>query len=123
MVNMSTISSNEKDSVVPPRLQEIVMMTSHDISVDDDLEAAAKEVKGKMKVDTNDGLLNPDLLLKEYGISEDDVDFDNALQILGGKRPTSVTSVKSKRHSKKRESEEPYVPTKDIKILKRIAIK
>ncbi|KAL5729073.1 hypothetical protein ACHQM5_002075 [Ranunculus cassubicifolius] len=65
---MSTISSNEKDSVVPPRLQEIVMMTPHGISVDDDLEAAAKQVKEKMKVDTNYGLLNPDLLLKEYGI-------------------------------------------------------
>ncbi|KAL5732212.1 hypothetical protein ACHQM5_004859 [Ranunculus cassubicifolius] len=110
---ISTISSNEKDSVVPPRLQEIVMMTPHSVSVDDDLDAAAKQVKEKMKRDTSDGLLNPDLLLKEYGISEDDADFENALQNLRGKTPASVTSVKSKRNDKKRKSEEPCAPTRD----------
>ncbi|KAL5715670.1 hypothetical protein ACHQM5_017460 [Ranunculus cassubicifolius] len=109
---ISTISSNEKDSVVPPRLQEIVM-TPHSVSVDDDLDAAAKQVKEKMKRDTSDGLLNPDLLLKEYGISEDDADFENALQNLRGKTQASVTSVKSKRNDKKRKSEEPCAPTRE----------
>ncbi|KAL5703564.1 hypothetical protein ACHQM5_022097 [Ranunculus cassubicifolius] len=93
----------EKIEATLPRLRDVVM-TPHNRSVDDDLNAGAKEVKEKMKSDSEAGLLNPELLQK-YVIADGEVDFTEALQNGGGKLSSSgVISVKSNRsQSEKRE--------------------
>ncbi|KAL5709167.1 hypothetical protein ACHQM5_019886 [Ranunculus cassubicifolius] len=93
----------EKIEATLPQLRDVVM-TPHSISVEDDLNAGAKEVKEKMKSDSEAGLLNPELLQK-YVITDGEVDFTEALQNGCGKLSSSgVISVKSNRgQSEKRE--------------------
>ncbi|XP_059624435.1 RNA cytidine acetyltransferase 1-like [Cornus florida] len=87
------IASKEIDSTLP-RLKENVM-EPHSISVDEDLNEAAKQVKDDMKAKM-DGLLDPELL-QQYAIVGSEVDFENALQN-GGKVPSGgLVSVKSNR--------------------------
>ncbi|KAA8530952.1 hypothetical protein F0562_005681 [Nyssa sinensis] len=100
------IASKEIDSTLP-RLKEIVM-EPHTISVDEDLNEAAKEVKDGMKAKM-DGMLNPELL-QQFAILDREADFENALQNGGGKIPSSgLVSVKSsgnkvEKHAKQKES-------------------
>ncbi|KAK9272602.1 hypothetical protein L1049_002976 [Liquidambar formosana] len=89
------IASKEIDSTLP-RLKEIVMKP-HNISVDDDLNDAAKEVEEGMKAKM-EGLLNPEFL-QHYAIADREADFENALQNGGGKIPSGgLISVKSSRN-------------------------
>ncbi|PWA75228.1 hypothetical protein CTI12_AA243900 [Artemisia annua] len=70
-----------------------VDLKPHSISVDEDLDEAAKKVKDDLK-DKSEGLLNPDFL-QRYAIADKDLDFESALQN-GGKVPSGgVISVKS----------------------------
>uniref|UniRef100_A0A5B7B8X6 RNA cytidine acetyltransferase n=1 Tax=Davidia involucrata TaxID=16924 RepID=A0A5B7B8X6_DAVIN len=100
------IASKEIDSTLP-RLKEI-LMEPHAISVDEDLNEAAKEVKDGMKAKM-DGLLNPEFL-QQYAILDREADFENALQNGGGKIPSGgLVSVKSsgnkvEKHVKQKES-------------------
>ncbi|KAF8405889.1 hypothetical protein HHK36_007967 [Tetracentron sinense] len=86
----------------------IVVMVPHNVSVDDDLQDAAKQVKDKMKAEA-EGLLNPEFL-EEYAIVDREADIENALQNGGVKIPASgLLSVKSSRnkiekHGKEKES-------------------
>lgn len=88
---LASVSSKQFAATLPPAKE--VDLKPHSISVDEDLDEAAKKVKDDMK-DKSDGLLNPDFL-QRYAIADKDVDFESALQS-GGKVPSGgVISVKS----------------------------
>lgn len=88
------IASKEIESTLP-RLREIVM-EPHTISVDEDLNDAARQVEDGMKAKT-ESLLDPDFL-QQYDIADREADFEKALQNGGGKLPSSgLISVKSSR--------------------------
>ncbi|KAJ8768500.1 hypothetical protein K2173_022593 [Erythroxylum novogranatense] len=85
------IASNEIQSSMP-RIKERVL-EPHSISVDEDLNEAAKQVEAGMKTET-DGLLNPDIL-QQYAIVDKESEFESAL-LSGGKIASGgVISVKS----------------------------
>lgn len=90
------IASKEIESTMP-RMREIPL-EPHEISVDDDLHEAAKQVEEKMKMKmkmNNEGLLDVGTL-QQYAIVEGEVDFAGALQTGGGKVPSGgVVSIKS----------------------------
>lgn len=90
-----SIISNNMEATLPPHRE--IKLTPHSISLDDDLNAGAKEaeMQEKMKKST-EGSINPELLQK-YAIEDNEVDFENALQNGRGKIPSSgLISVKSK---------------------------
>ncbi|GAV63142.1 GNAT_acetyltr_2 domain-containing protein/tRNA_bind_2 domain-containing protein [Cephalotus follicularis] len=90
---LSDVASEQFVSTLP-RLKERVL-EPHSISMDDDLNEAAKQVEDGMKTKM-EGLLNPDFL-QQFAIVDREADFDNALQN-GGKLPSSgLVSVKSNR--------------------------
>ncbi|XVF61787.1 hypothetical protein PTKIN_Ptkin08bG0158500 [Pterospermum kingtungense] len=100
------VAAKEIDSALP-RLKERVL-EPHSISVDEDLNEAAKKVEEEMKAKT-DGLLNPDFL-QQFAIEGREGDLENALEN-GGEKMLSggVISVKSSRsvaekHGKQKES-------------------
>ncbi|KAL7230420.1 hypothetical protein ACSBR2_008828 [Camellia fascicularis] len=99
------IAAKEIDSV-QSRLREIVM-EPHAVSVDEDLNEAAQQVKEGMKAKM-DGMLNPELL-QQYAIADREADFEKALQNGGGKIASggliSVKSSKKKaeKHGKQKE--------------------
>ncbi|GAV91773.1 Helicase_RecD domain-containing protein/GNAT_acetyltr_2 domain-containing protein/tRNA_bind_2 domain-containing protein, partial [Cephalotus follicularis] len=71
------------------------VLEPHSISMDDDLNEAAKQVEDGMKTKM-EGLLNPDFL-QQFAIVDREADFENALQN-GGKLPSiGLVSVKSNR--------------------------
>lgn len=100
------IASEEIQSTLPQ--PKVTLMEPHKISVDEDLENAAREVEAEMRSNI-EGSLNPELFQK-YAIVDGDAEFENALQN-GGKIPTGgIISVKSSRnkkeeHAKQRESD------------------
>ncbi|XP_043690354.1 RNA cytidine acetyltransferase 1 [Telopea speciosissima] len=104
---LDSIASEEIKSTLP-RIKEVVMLP-HDVSVDDDLNDAAKQVKAKMQAET-ENLLNPEFL-QQYAIADRDTDFENALPNGAGKIPSSgLISIKSSRnkmekHVKQKESD------------------
>ncbi|KAK9130064.1 hypothetical protein Sjap_010551 [Stephania japonica] len=86
-----------------------VALEPHSVSLEDDLDEAAKEVKEKMKAETA-GLLDPEML-QQYAIADREADFENALQNGAVKISSSgLVSVKSnrtktaKKHDKQKES-------------------
>ncbi|CAK9320297.1 unnamed protein product [Citrullus colocynthis] len=86
------IASKEIESTMP-RMREIPL-EPHEISVDDDLHEAAKQIEEKMKMN-NEELLDVGTL-QQYAIVEGEVDFAGALQSGGGKVPSGgVVSIKS----------------------------
>lgn len=88
---LASVSSKQFAATLP-QVKE-VDLKPHSISVDEDLDEAAKKVKDDLK-DKSDGLLNPDFL-QRYAIADKDLDFESALQN-GGKVPSGgVISVKS----------------------------
>lgn len=88
------IASKEIDSI-PSRLREIVL-EPHAISVDEDLNEAAEQVKEGMKAKMMESSLNPELL-QQYAIADREADFEKALQ--GGKVPSGgLISVKTNRN-------------------------
>ncbi|XAR57323.1 tRNA(Met) cytidine acetyltransferase [Bertholletia excelsa] len=96
------VASKEIDSA-PPCLREIVM-EPHAISVDEDLDEAAKKVKEGMKVKM-DGMLDPELF-QQYAIGDREAEFEKALQN-GGKIPSGgLISVKSSRNKMKKHGKE-----------------
>lgn len=91
---LSTLASKDTLPTVS-RLKDIAM-EPHPVSVDDDLNDAAKQVEKDMKSKV-DGGLNPDLL-QQYAIVDKEADFENALQKGSGKViPGSLISIKSDR--------------------------
>ncbi|XP_022741678.1 RNA cytidine acetyltransferase 1-like [Durio zibethinus] len=100
------VASKEIDSALP-RLKERVL-EPHSISVDEDLNDAAKKAEEEMKTKT-DGLLDPEFL-QQYAIEGREADLENALEN-GGEKVLSggLISVKSSRsgvekHGKQNES-------------------
>ncbi|KAK3000847.1 hypothetical protein RJ639_020772 [Escallonia herrerae] len=91
---LNDVASKEIDSALPP-YKEIVMKP-HAISVDEDLNDAAKKVKAEMNAKM-DGVLDP-VLLQQYAIVDREADFESALQNGGGKiHAGGLVSVKSSR--------------------------
>ncbi|KAG2711705.1 hypothetical protein I3760_04G089400 [Carya illinoinensis] len=88
-----SIASKEVESTLP-RLKEIVM-EPHSISVDEDLNNAAKEVEDEMR-SKSESVLNPELL-QQYAIVEREADFENALQNGGKIQSGGLISLKSSR--------------------------
>ncbi|KAK2980376.1 hypothetical protein RJ640_014549 [Escallonia rubra] len=89
---LNDVASKEIDSALPP-YKEIVMKP-HAISVDEDLDDAAKKVKAEMNAKM-DGMLDP-VLLQQYAIVDREADFESALQNGGGKiHSGGLVSVKS----------------------------
>ncbi|XP_075516380.1 RNA cytidine acetyltransferase 1-like [Primulina tabacum] len=86
------LESNEIHSSVP-HLRDI-SMEPHPVSLEEELNAAAKQVEHEMKAKADD-MLNPDHL-QRYAIVDKEVDFENALQNGGGKALSGgLFSVKS----------------------------
>ncbi|OIW18193.1 hypothetical protein TanjilG_31313 [Lupinus angustifolius] len=91
---LNSIASKEIESTLP-RLKEIVM-EPHAVSVDEDLNNAAKQVEDDMKSKA-EALLDPELF-QRYAFADGESGFENALQNNGGKIPTGgLVSVKSSR--------------------------
>ncbi|CAH9071184.1 unnamed protein product [Cuscuta epithymum] len=88
------LASKEIDSTVS-RLKEI-KMEPHAVSLDDDLNNAAKQVREEMNAKVDDSLLDPERL-QGYAIMDREDDFKNALQNGGKVIPGGVISVKSNR--------------------------
>ncbi|XP_068320333.1 RNA cytidine acetyltransferase 1-like [Pyrus communis] len=73
------------------------LLEPHKISVDDDLNDAARKVEDGMRSNSA-GSLDPKLL-QQYAIGDRDADFENALQNGGAKLPAGgLVSVKSSRN-------------------------
>ncbi|XP_021834012.1 RNA cytidine acetyltransferase 1 [Prunus avium] len=88
------IASEEIESTLP-RPKETVL-EPHKISVNDDLNEAARKVEDGMR--SNMDGLNPELL-QQYAIGDRDAELENALQNGGVKLPAGgVVSVKSSRN-------------------------
>ncbi|EEF30197.1 conserved hypothetical protein [Ricinus communis] len=88
------IASSEILSTLP-RLKE-VKLEPHHITVEDDLNEAAKQVEDGMKAKM-EGMLNPELL-QQYAIEDKEGDLENALKNGGGKMNSGgLISVKSSR--------------------------
>lgn len=108
---LNSVAAKDIESTLP-RLRTVAM-EPHSISVDDDLNNAAKQVTEKMKAET-DGVLDPEFL-QQYAIVDRDADFECALQNGLGKISSSglisVTSNRNKidkRHGKQREMQNGY---------------
>ncbi|KAH0452600.1 hypothetical protein IEQ34_019899 [Dendrobium chrysotoxum] len=85
-----SVAAKEIDATLP-RLREVTL-APHTISLDEDLDEAAREEN--MKAD-NEGILKPELL-QRYAIVDRESDFEKALQSGAGKVPFSgLVSVKS----------------------------
>ncbi|KAK7358902.1 hypothetical protein VNO77_00843 [Canavalia gladiata] len=96
------LASKEIESTLP-RLKEIVMEPLS-VSVDEDLNNAAKQVEDDMKSKT-EALFTPELL-QQYAIEDGESGFENVLQNNGGKIPTGgLISMKSSRNAVKPEKE------------------
>ncbi|TKY57778.1 N-acetyltransferase protein [Spatholobus suberectus] len=78
------IESKEIESTLP-RLKEIVM-EPHSVSVDEDLNNAAKQVEDDMKSKA-EATFSPELL-QRYAVEDGGSEFENALKNNGGKIPT-----------------------------------
>ncbi|XP_057416267.1 RNA cytidine acetyltransferase 1 [Lotus japonicus] len=92
------LASKEIESTLP-RLKKIVM-EPHSVSVDEDLNNAAKQVEDDMK-STAEALFTPELL-QQYAIKDGESGLDNILENNGGKLPTGgLISVKSSKAEKK----------------------
>ncbi|KAL3818839.1 hypothetical protein ACJIZ3_004744 [Penstemon smallii] len=87
--HLKTITSKDTRS----HLNDITM-EPHPVSVDEDLNNAAKQVQDEMKANV-DGMPNVDLL-QQYAIVDKEADFEKALQNGGGKVVSGgVVSIKS----------------------------
>ncbi|XP_056168240.1 RNA cytidine acetyltransferase 1-like isoform X2 [Syzygium oleosum] len=105
--HLYAIAAKEIDSALP-RLKEVVL-EPHSVSVDEDLNEAAKKVEDEMKTKT-EGFLNPEFL-QQYAIVGRESDFESALQNGGKIASGGVISVKSSRekmekHKKHKENQE-----------------
>ncbi|KAJ6803117.1 RNA cytidine acetyltransferase 1-like [Iris pallida] len=89
-----SIAAKEIDTTTP-RLKEASSLAPHSISVDDDLNEAAREVTEKMKAE-NEVALNPEYL-QQYAIVDKDGDFEKALQNGAKVSAGGLISVKSSR--------------------------
>ncbi|BAT73322.1 hypothetical protein VIGAN_01079500 [Vigna angularis var. angularis] len=93
-------ASKEIESTLP-RLKEIVM-EPHSVSLDEDLNNAAKQVEDDMKSKA-ESLFTPELF-QQYAIDDGDSGFQTVLQNNDGKIPTGgLISVKSSRSAVKPE--------------------
>ncbi|MCL7033706.1 hypothetical protein MKW94_001058 [Papaver nudicaule] len=87
-----------------PRLKKVEMLP-HDISLDDDLNDAAKQVEDKMK-DESRGSLNPQFL-QQYAIVDKEAAFEEALKHGAGKIGAGgVISLKSTKQKKEKKGKD-----------------
>ncbi|ONK79120.1 uncharacterized protein A4U43_C01F3140 [Asparagus officinalis] len=90
---LHTVTTKEIESTLP-RLKEVTL-APHSVSVDEDLDEAAKEVMEKMKAE-NDGTLDLESL-QQYAIDDKEGDFNKALQNGVKVSASGLISVKSSR--------------------------
>ncbi|OVA17017.1 GNAT domain [Macleaya cordata] len=98
---LNSVASKEIESTLP-RLKKIEMLP-HNVSLDDDLNDAARQVKDKMKAET-EGLLNPEFL-QQYAIVDKEAAFADALQNGGAGKIASSGLISVKSNRKKMEKE------------------
>ncbi|MCD7447733.1 hypothetical protein HAX54_033523 [Datura stramonium] len=109
---LHNLKSKEFESNVS-RLK-VIKLEPHPISVDEDLNDAAKKVQDEMKAKTAEGLLDPELF-QQFAIVDREADFENALQNGGGKISSSgVVSIKSNK-SKLEKRSKPETENSDKK--------
>lgn len=109
---LHNLKSKEFESTVS-RLK-VIKLEPHPISVDEDLNDAAKRVQDEMKAKTTEGLLDPELF-QQFAIVDREADFENALQNGGGKISSSgVVSIKSNK-SKLEKRSKPETENSDKK--------
>ncbi|KAI3992686.1 hypothetical protein MKX01_008008 [Papaver californicum] len=99
---LNKVSAKEIESTLP--CLKKVEMLPHSISLDDDLNAAAKQVRGKMKAES-EGMLNPEFL-QHYAIVDKEAAFEEALRNGSGKIGSGgrgIISLKSTKQKKKKE--------------------
>ncbi|KAL9253303.1 RNA cytidine acetyltransferase 1-like protein [Drosera capensis] len=95
---LSGIASSQIDSTLP-RLKDFALKP-HKVSLDEDLNEAARKVEADMKAKT-EGLLNPEFL-QQYAIVGEEEDFAKALPNVGRKIPPgTLISVKSNKNLEK----------------------
>ncbi|XP_060184187.1 RNA cytidine acetyltransferase 1-like [Lycium barbarum] len=92
---LHNLRSKEFESSTVSRLKAI-KLDPHPISLDEDLNDAAREAQDEMKAKTTEDLLDPELF-QQYAIVDREADFENALQNGGGKigGSSGVVSLKS----------------------------
>lgn len=96
---LHNVAAKEIESTLP-RLNKVEMLP-HDISLDDELNDAAKQVKDKMKAES-EGSLNPEFL-QQYAIVGKEAAFDEALKKGAGKIGAGgVISLKSTKEKKEK---------------------
>lgn len=94
-----------------------IKLEPHPVSVDEDLNDAAKRVQDEMKAKTTEGLLDPELF-QQFAIVDREADFENALQNGGGKISSSgLVSIKSNK-SKLEKRSKPETENSDKKRSK-----
>ncbi|KAI3892901.1 hypothetical protein MKX03_012417 [Papaver bracteatum] len=97
---LNKVAGKEIESTLP--CLKKVEMLPHSISLDDDMNAAAKQVMGKMKAES-EGMLNPEFL-QRYAIVDKESAFEEALRNGSGKIGSGgIISVKSTKQKKKKE--------------------
>ncbi|CAD5183874.1 unnamed protein product [Musa acuminata subsp. malaccensis] len=93
--HLYNVVAREIDETLP--WLKVIEMAPHSISVDEELDQAAREVMEKMKAENDDGILNPEYL-QQYAIVDKEGEFEKALQNGGVKVSASgIVSVKSNR--------------------------
>ncbi|KAI3866765.1 hypothetical protein MKW92_052498 [Papaver armeniacum] len=97
---LNKVAGKEIESTLP--CLKKVEMLPHSISLEDDLNAAAKQVMGKMKAES-EGMLNPEFL-QRYAIVDKEAAFEEALRNGSGKIGSGgIISLKSTKQKKKKE--------------------
>ncbi|MCL7050433.1 hypothetical protein MKW94_001859 [Papaver nudicaule] len=103
---LHNVAANEIELTLP-RLKKVEMLP-HDISLDDDLNDAAKQVKDKMKAE-GEGSLDPQFL-QQYAIVDKEAAFEEALKNGAGKIGAggviSLKSTKQKKEKKEKDGKE-----------------
>ncbi|GAA0146893.1 RNA processing factor [Lithospermum erythrorhizon] len=103
------VASKEIESTLP-RLKKEITMEPHEISVDEDLNEAAKEVQAEMRAKMNAGL-DPELL-QRFSIPDQEAEFEIALQKGMKIPPSGLISLKSNRDKLGRQGKEKKQKTK-----------
>lgn len=112
---LNSVSLKQFSATLPP-VKEVVLKP-HLISVDEDLDEAAKKVKDEMKA-KSEGLLNPEFL-QRYAIADKDADFESALPSGGKIASGTVISVKSSSNSKTKPEKQHGTPKDSNKSNKK----
>ncbi|XP_076938228.1 RNA cytidine acetyltransferase 1-like [Bidens hawaiensis] len=100
---LDSVSTKQFSSTLPPVIE--VELRPHEITVEEDLEEAAKKAKDNYNAN-NDGALNPEFL-QRYAIADRDVEFESALRngVPGGVISVRSSKTKAEKHGKSKDND------------------